>query len=68
MRTKNMNKFASTGMQTLFWKCTAKSIHWLQDVLSENKTRREGSSITTNGVGSEHQAMSAAVKVLFISD
>jgi len=68
MRIKHINKFASTGVQTLFWKCIAKSIHRLQDILSANKTRREGCSITVNGVGSEHQAMSAAVKMLFISD
>lgn len=68
MRIKHTNKFASTGIQTLFWKCIAKSIHWLQDVLSENKTQREGCSITVNGVASEYQAMAAAVKVLFVSD
>jgi len=68
MRIKHMNKFTSTGIQTLFWKCIAKSIYWLQDVLSENKTRREWCSITVTGVRSEHcQAMSAAVMVFFIS-
>jgi hypothetical protein len=62
MRIKHMNKFASTGIQTLFWKCKAKTIRWLQDVLSKNKTRREGCSITVNGLGSEEWAMSAAVR------
>ena len=68
MRIKHMNKFPSTGIQMLFWKCIVKSIHWLQYVLSENKTRREDCSITVNGVGSEHQVMSAAVEVPLISD
>jgi hypothetical protein len=40
----------------------------LKNVLSENKRWREGCSITVNGVGCEHQAMSAAVKVLFTSN
>ena len=65
---RQMNKFYSTGIQMLFWNFIAKSIHRLQDVLSENKKRREGCSITEDSVGSEHKATSAAVKVPFISE
>jgi hypothetical protein len=58
-----MNKFSSTGKQMLFWNCIGKSIHRLQDVLSENKKRRKSCLITEDSAGNEHKAMSAAVKV-----
>jgi hypothetical protein len=63
-----MNRIASIRIQMLFWNFIAKSIHWLQDVLSVTKTQREGCSITVAGVGSKQQALSAADMMPFIVD